>query len=120
MSGRRLVARVHVRDELGDPHVFRPGDAVPDWAAAQIRNPAAWATESGTAGTGSTADTPTPAPAASPPAAAVASEPPPRSGPGSGTHAWAVYADEHDVAVPDDADRGDIIAALEAAGVPTR
>lgn len=45
--------------------------------------------------------------------------PPPKSGAGSGKAAWAAYAREHDVEVADDADRGDIIAALDRAGVPT-
>lgn len=45
--------------------------------------------------------------------------PPPRSGAGSGRDAWAAYALEHDVPVPDDAHREDIITALDAAGVAT-
>lgn len=45
--------------------------------------------------------------------------PPPRSGPGSGRAAWRDYAAARDVTVADDAERADIIAACDAAGVPT-
>ncbi|QSE94192.1 hypothetical protein JWS13_39135 [Rhodococcus pseudokoreensis] len=41
--GRRLSAVVHVLDEVGTYHQFGPTDVVPDWAAAKITNPAAWA-----------------------------------------------------------------------------
>ncbi|MDF3308718.1 hypothetical protein P3H15_27245 [Rhodococcus sp. T2V] len=41
--GGRLSAFVHVADEQGTYHQFGPTDAVPEWAAAQITNPAAWA-----------------------------------------------------------------------------
>lgn len=44
---------------------------------------------------------------------------PPKGGPGSGRDAWAAYAAEHDVEVPADASREDIVAALDAADVPT-
>ncbi|WP_009473868.1 hypothetical protein [Rhodococcus sp. JVH1] len=41
--GGRLSAFVHVADEDGTYHQFGPTDTVPEWAAAQITNPAAWA-----------------------------------------------------------------------------
>jgi hypothetical protein len=41
---------------------------------------------------------------------------PPRSGKGSGIEAWRAYAHAANVAVPDEAERGDIIAACERAG----
>lgn len=44
---------------------------------------------------------------------------PPRAGAGSGGGAWRAYAEDHGVAVPDDAGRDDVIAALDAAGVAT-
>ena len=44
---------------------------------------------------------------------------PPKGGPGSGKDAWVAYAAEHDVEVPADATREDIVAALDAADVPT-
>lgn len=48
-----------------------------------------------------------------------ASEVPPQSGRGSGKDAWAAYAEAHGVTVDEDATRDQIIADLEAAGVPT-
>lgn len=45
--------------------------------------------------------------------------PPPRAGRGSSTEAWAEYAASHGVPVAEGADRASIIAACEAAGVPT-
>lgn len=38
-----LAGYVHVTDDDGVRHGFGPGDAVPDWAAARITNPKAWA-----------------------------------------------------------------------------
>jgi len=40
-----LIAYVHVMDENGAPHVFAPGDEVPEWAQKKITNPAAWEQE---------------------------------------------------------------------------
>lgn len=50
---------------------------------------------------------------------ALGDGPPPKSGKGSGEAAWRAYAAQHGVDVPAGTDRGDIIAALDAAGVPT-
>lgn len=44
---------------------------------------------------------------------------PARAGRGSSRDAWAAYAAREGVAVGDDDTREDIIAALDAAGVPT-
>lgn len=46
-------------------------------------------------------------------------EPPPQGGPGSSRSAWLDYAAALSVDVAEDASREDIIAACEAAGVPT-
>jgi hypothetical protein len=54
-----------------------------------------------------------------PPGAVDVSSPPPRSGIGSGRDAWAAYARAHEFDIADGARREDIIAALEAAGIPT-
>jgi hypothetical protein len=45
---------------------------------------------------------------------------PPRQGPGSGADKWRAYAKSVEVQVGDDASRDDVIAALEAAGKPTK
>ncbi len=42
---------------------------------------------------------------------------PPRSGRGSGTDAWEAFANVHGVDLPPDADRSEIIAACERAGL---
>jgi hypothetical protein len=119
---RRLRRVVHLRDDRGVRHVFGPHDELPDWAAARIRNPAAWA---------DTAPDPDqdPPPREDPPPVSVnqpAVEPaatavpiPPRSGKGSGRSAWAAYAAHHGIAVGEDWERGDIIEALEHHGVAT-
>lgn len=44
---------------------------------------------------------------------------PPKGGAGSGKEAWADYAAERGVEVDEDATRDEIVAALDAAGVPT-
>jgi hypothetical protein len=121
---KRLARDVHVRDGRGVPHVFGPHDDVPDWAVAKISNPAAWADGAGLPSAPSAPareqQRPTRTEVQTTPeaqAAAGADEPPPQRGPGSGTAAWRAYAQRKNVSVADDADRGDIIAALEAAGV---
>lgn len=130
MSTRRLVAYVYVRDEHGWPVRFGPHDDVPDWAAEQIRNPHAWASEqpgaapgsppAGAAATPPPADTTAPTSAGQAPATPTTStEPPPRAGKGSGTAAWAAYARGNGVQVGPQDSREDIIAALEAAGIRT-
>lgn len=40
---------------------------------------------------------------------------PPRGGPGSGLPEWLAYAADHDIDVPEDASRDEVIAAVEAA-----
>lgn len=49
----------------------------------------------------------------------VTEEPPPRSGKGSGDAVWTAYARAHGVTVTDDMTRAAVIAACEAAGIPT-
>jgi hypothetical protein len=51
--------------------------------------------------------------------ASGADGPPPKSGKGSGVQAWAEYAATNRVEVAEDATRDDVIAALDAAGIPT-
>lgn len=99
--GRRLNATVYLQDEEGVVRGFGPGDIVPDWVAEQITNPDVWVDDD--------------------PASPTAVEddgddtgPPPKTGKGSGVQAWREYAGTIGVAVPEDATRDDIIAAVEA------
>lgn len=98
----RLASRVYV-----DGHGwFGPGDTVPAAAAKLITNPKAWAEA--------------PEPEDTKPDAAVpaADGVPPRAGKGSSKDAWHAYASLHDVEHDPDATRDEIVAAVEAAGVP--
>lgn len=128
--GKSLNTHVHVSDEHGTPHVFGPDDQLPDWAVEKIANPKVWDDDGGVqaAQTGQ-AEGPA-APPATPDQPDDAGgesgggdrgelpEPPPRSGSGSGAAAWHRYAAAAGVPVGEDAGRDDVIAALEAAGVP--
>lgn len=120
---RRLKAHVHVSDDAGQSHVFGPDDQVPDWAAEKITNPAAWDGDAPADGPSDEQDAPTDEPPDDEdgPADGDAPDdgPPPQSGRGGGRAAWAAYAAANDVEVADGATRDDIIAALNAAGVPT-
>lgn len=106
MAGRkhRLGVTVWLRAEDGSPRGFGPGDTVPDWARKQITNPDVWLDEDEDVLDESDGD----------------STPPPMHGAGAGKDAWAAYAADRGVVdVPEDAKRGDIIALLTAAGIPT-
>lgn len=121
----KLRTYVHI-----DGRAYGPEDTVPAAVAAKISNPDVWdgpaparagsgiAAQPGAGGvlpvtlqekSGSGAH----------PAADAGSDVPPKGGAGSGKDAWAAYAAKHDVKVADDATRDDIVAALDAAGVPT-
>lgn len=102
--GRTVADGVNVllRDPAsGATVLFSGGDEPPDWAQAQVTNPAVWAPEP------EVGDQP------------AAEGPPPKAGRGSSDEAWAAYAASQDVEVPEGAKRSEIIAALAAAGVPT-
>lgn len=107
---RRLRLTVYVADDAGDVHGFGPGQEVPDWAAAQIVNPDAWA--DAPADGGGSPEVPIP------PAPAVPADPPPKAGRGSSAAAWRAYAAGR-VDVTEGMGRDDIIAALDAAGIRT-
>lgn len=92
---RTLAAFVYVGGRA-----FEPGSTPPEEFADQITNPNAW-TES---------DTDEPARVDGVPA---------KAGRGSSQKAWAEYAQAKGVEVDADAARDDIIAACEAAGIPT-
>lgn len=114
MAGKRLATHVHVVDDKGAEHVLPAGSTVPSWARDRVTNPAAYAdaaqpeaAEDEGQGDGETAGD------------GDQGGPPPKAGRGSSAEAWAAYAATHDVAVAPDASRDDIVAACEAAGVPT-
>lgn len=100
--GRRLRTHVHVFDERGESHAFGPDDKVPAWAAKQMGDHC-WEDEQEPEEVGEQPDVPVPA----------------KNGAGSTADAWAIYAQANGVEVELDAKRDDIIAACEAAGVPT-
>lgn len=133
----------------GREATFGPGDTLPDWALTSISNPDVWdgqapprpAKPEPVATPGPAADQSEVArlrarvaeleAAAAPsadqtPGGDDGSEPasatviPPRGGPGSGAPEWRDYARSRGVEVGDDASRDDVIAALEAAGKPTK
>lgn len=103
----RLAGTVHVFDADGTAYVFGPDSEVPGWAAKLITNPKAWGEE---AAEEETVDTGTPG--ATP---AI----PSRGGAGSGVAAWVEYAKASGYELDADLTRDEIIAALEAEGVPT-
>lgn len=127
MSRRQLATYVHVADEHGKMHVFGPNDdKVPAWAASKITNPKAWK-----GGNAPTAEDPAAEAARlrarlaeleaaqKPAAGSDGPKPPPKSGQGSSKEAWAAYAAEHQVDVPEGATREQIWQALDEAKVPT-
>lgn len=87
----RLAAFVYVNDERGTVRRFGPDDEVPDWAAAKITNPKAWAEQ--------------PEPQA--PSGAPAKN--------ASREVWAAFAAVRSVDVAADATRDQIIAAVGAA-----
>lgn len=105
----KLAGTVHVIDSDNQAHVFGPGDAVPGWAVPLITNPKAW--EDGEQPTPTASEDEAPAAPAGP-------TPPPRKGKGSSIEAWRAYAAEVGYESDDDATRDEIIATLEADGVP--
>lgn len=59
-SERRLAATVHLTNpETGGTEIFGPDDEVPDWAAEQITNDGAWASD-GSPGVGEEGGPPVP------------------------------------------------------------
>lgn len=141
-----LAVGVTLMGDNGLPVHFPIGTAkadLPAWAVDRISNPAVWsgAEEPNFSAEPERqeAETPQPAPPEEPstpavvpdggtdsaeperraPVTAVIGSPPPKRGAGSGVEAWSEYARKAGVDVPDDAKRDDIVAACEAADVPT-
>jgi hypothetical protein len=96
-----------------------PPPRVPATPAAPPAAPVVPPTEgAGVAEPGTSSETTTTPPEQVPAPAHDDPTPPPRSGQGSGRPAWAEHATRLGVTVADAADRGDIIAAVKAAGHP--
>jgi len=95
---RQLKVFVHV-----DGQWFGPDDVVPAEVAEQIGDHA-WADDDPDEG--------------EPEPSSTGPKPPPMGGKGSGTEAWAQYAEQLEVDLPDDANRDDIIDAIREAGHP--
>jgi hypothetical protein len=95
-----LTAGVVVRHPGSGTVIFLPeGSDLPEWAEALVGDHVLTAQTVA-------ADT-------------VTAEPPPKAGPGSSRARWVEYAAANGIAVTDDETRDEIIAACEAAGVPT-
>lgn len=105
--GRRLAGYVPIHD--GDTTTwYGPDDIIPADVAEQIGDHA-WIDDDGTVTEAAEPDT----------GSSVGDGPPPKSGKGSGTDAWADYAERQHVEVDADATRDEIITALQDAGKPT-
>lgn len=86
--------------ETGERHLLKDGSTLPDWADGIVGEHVLRDVR------GEQVPTDEPGP-----------KPPKRSGPGSSAAAWRNYAAKNGVDVADDADRDEVIAALEAAEV---
>ena len=109
---RRLNAFVHVHVD-GEHVVYGPGDTVPKSVAKLIGNPYVWAAGEGV---------PEPEEETSEEETSeeVVTLPiPPKGGPAATRDAWIAYAKSKGFEADADATRKDVIAALDAAGVPT-
>jgi hypothetical protein len=114
----KLRTTVHI-----DGQAYGPGE-VPDEVAARISNPNVWDGEAPAVAGSQVPEQPmspvlTGRQVAAATTADSADGPPPRGGAGSGRDAWSAYAAASGVEVDEDATRDDIVAALDAAGVPT-
>lgn len=104
---KKLAVNVLVVGEDGSPVALLAGDEVPAWAKEQVGDHCF---------DGDSNDADDDAPELE---SGEGGGIPPKSGRGSGAQAWADYAQANGVDVDEDASKDDIIAALEAAGVPT-
>lgn len=112
----RLACDVHVHGGEDGSVVFPTGTSradLPGWAKEAISNPDVWTSSRSDEGRGSG---PEPEPESGTPSSRGV---PPRAGAGSNRDAWAAYADAQGVQVADEANRAEIIEALDAANIPT-
>lgn len=115
---KTLATAVHLTDESGIVHSFLPGATPPKWARKLITNPKAWAAsdEPDTDEVDEAPETPeTPADAPEQPETPAEVEIPKKN---ASTDAWRAYADAKGFETDDDIKRDEIIAALQADGIP--
>lgn len=98
--------------ETGRSVVLMAGTSVPAWAADLITNPKAFDDEDGDGGV---AEPDLSDSGADDGVTPSQSDPPPRSGKGSGLDAWLAYAETLGIEVPDNASRDDVINAVDNA-----
>jgi hypothetical protein len=102
MSARLAVNVMLRHPDNGEPRILLAGAEVPDWATGLVGDHCVEQAES------------------DPSTHSVnAGGPPPKTGRGSSRDAWAAYAGAHEFEVEEGATREDIIAGLDAAGIPT-
>lgn len=118
---RKLTAGVVVRHPGSGVVVFLPeGSELPEWAESRVGDHVLTAEAATTRSNDTSEPELTPAQTNTFAATqAVNSVPPPKAGPGSSRARWVEYAAAYGIAVTDDETRDEIIAACEAAGVPT-
>ena len=84
--------------ETGVPVSLLKGQEIPDWAEGLVGDHLMEGSEDGASASG----------------AVTPDQKPPTSGKGSGLEAWQKYADDKGIAYPEDANRDEIIAAVDA------
>lgn len=113
---KKLATAVHLTDDSGVVHSFLPGQTVPKWARKRITNPKAWAADDEATDDTSIDEAGSEDDDQSTDDQSDASEIPSKA---ASTAAWAEYADKNGFEVEEGTSRKDIIAALEANGIPT-
>lgn len=105
MAKNKSEFSVHLTDPNGEAICIAPGADIPAWAAKLITNPLVLGGESSDPDEDESDDDGT-------------GRPPPKSGKGGGVRAWRAYAAANGVD-GDGLDVDEIVASLEAVGVPT-
>ena len=98
--GSLIGNTVLTHPETGTPVSLLKGQEIPDWAEGLVGDHLMVGNGSDAAATASGTVTP--------------DQKPPTSGKGSGLEAWQKYATDNGIAYPEDANRDEIIAAVDA------
>lgn len=113
----RLTANVVVRNPDGIATCLEAGTELPAWAVGRVGKHVLDSGQQEPAAGAKPAE-----PSLNPPPpqpSGPVGTPPPKSGKGSTDAAWTKYASDNGVAVTEEMSRNEVIAACEAAGVPT-